>query len=61
MASRHDPKTCPVCGPIMATDAWRRGIARAHSMNPPAVVPSPLMHQLAAGEQVDLDQHLEAS
>lgn len=60
MASVHDPRTCPVCGPIMATEAWRRGIARAHAMNPPSVVPSPLMQQLAAGDQVDLEPHLEA-
>ncbi len=60
MSVVHDPKTCPVCGPIMATEAYKRGVARAAAMQPPTVVPSPLMQQLAAGEQVDLEPHLEA-
>lgn len=59
MAPVHDPRTCPVCGPLMATEAWRRGEARARAMHPTAVVPSPLMQQLAAGTQVDLEPHLE--
>ena len=26
----HDEATCPVCGPVVASDAYRAGAARAH-------------------------------
>lgn len=27
--SSHDPQTCPVCAPIIASPAYRRGVERA--------------------------------
>lgn len=35
----HDPETCPTCGPIMATDAYKRGAARARGEQITPVIP----------------------
>jgi len=34
----HDPRTCPTCGPIIASEAYRRGLERAGRMDIPLVV-----------------------
>jgi len=34
----HDPRTCPVCAPVMEREAYHRGVARAKAMEIPVVV-----------------------
>lgn len=38
---KHDPATCPVCGPIVATAAYKRGTAAAAATTGTAALTQP--------------------